>query len=298
MRGSLGGIFDDAQPLGIIPAHAGLTAIRRAGQPERRDHPRACGAHVFNSPADIGGWGSSPRMRGSLSELSKWRMVRRIIPAHAGLTPRRSRGRRRIGDHPRACGAHHVAHSFYLIWMGSSPRMRGSLSVQLAGGIVAGSSPRMRGSPTKRRRSMRPMGIIPAHAGLTRPRSWMIACLRDHPRACGAHFQHLPQSRHVIGSSPRMRGSQLVKESAHKYDGIIPAHAGLTQRKLRVDYDQRDHPRACGAHIHHTATGSSPSGSSPRMRGSQKENNHGTLEGRIIPAHAGLTRQSCQACPA
>ena len=289
MRGSLGGIFDDAQPLGIIPAHAGLTAIRRAGQPERRDHPRACGAHVFNSPADIGGWGSSPRMRGSLSELSKWRMVRRIIPAHAGLTPRRSRGRRRIGDHPRACGAHHVAHSFYLIWMGSSPRMRGSLSVQLAGGIVAGSSPRMRGSPTKRRRSMRPMGIIPAHAGLTRPRSWMIACLRDHPRACGAHFQHLPQSRHVIGSSPRMRGSQLVKESAHKYDGIIPAHAGLTSNRHRPACWIWDHPRACGAHFSLACTRHRMVGSSPRMRGSPSRGCTREQFSGIIPAHAGLT---------
>ena len=189
MRGSLGGIFDDAQPLGIIPAHAGLTAIRRAGQPERRDHPRACGAHVFNSPADIGGWGSSPRMRGSLSELSKWRMVRRIIPAHAGLTPRRSRGRRRIGDHPRACGAHHVAHSFYLIWMGSSPRMRGSLSVQLAGGIVAGSSPRMRGSLPALATIAACHRIIPAHAGLTACQGVGAQIRRDHPRACGAHVQ-------------------------------------------------------------------------------------------------------------
>ena len=289
MRGSLTVVVAAAYDEGIIPAHAGLTAIRRAGQPERRDHPRACGAHVFNSPADIGGWGSSPRMRGSLSELSKWRMVRRIIPAHAGLTPRRSRGRRRIGDHPRACGAHHVAHSFYLIWMGSSPRMRGSLSVQLAGGIVAGSSPRMRGSPTKRRRSMRPMGIIPAHAGLTRPRSWMIACLRDHPRACGAHFQHLPQSRHVIGSSPRMRGSQLVKESAHKYDGIIPAHAGLTSNRHRPACWIWDHPRACGAHFSLACTRHRMVGSSPRMRGSPSRGCTREQFSGIIPAHAGLT---------
>ena len=187
-------------------------------------------------------------MRGSLSELSKWRMVRRIIPAHAGLTPRRSRGRRRIGDHPRACGAHHVAHSFYLIWMGSSPRMRGSLSVQLAGGIVAGSSPRMRGSPTKRRRSMRPMGIIPAHAGLTRPRSWMIACLRDHPRACGAHYRFNPVRAVRRGSSPRMRGSLSAISMQYNADGIIPAHAGLTKNDKSSYLYSRDHPRACGAH--------------------------------------------------
>ena len=133
------------------------------------------------------------------------------------------------------------------------------------------------------------MGIIPAHAGLTRPRSWMIACLRDHPRACGAHFQHLPQSRHVIGSSPRMRGSQLVKESAHKYDGIIPAHAGLTSNRHRPACWIWDHPRACGAHFSLACTRHRMVGSSPRMRGSPSRGCTREQFSGIIPAHAGLT---------
>ena len=147
----------------------------------------------------------------------------------------------------------------------------------------------MRGSPCRPLLLLDLDVIIPAHAGLTRPRSWMIACLRDHPRACGAHFQHLPQSRHVIGSSPRMRGSQLVKESAHKYDGIIPAHAGLTSNRHRPACWIWDHPRACGAHFSLACTRHRMVGSSPRMRGSPSRGCTREQFSGIIPAHAGLT---------
>ena len=192
-----------------------------------------------------------------------------IIPAHAGLTTCDLVTAIYPGDHPRACGAHHQYFQHCLPQQGSSPRMRGSPAIQNAFGSGH--------------------GIIPAHAGLTRPRSWMIACLRDHPRACGAHFQHLPQSRHVIGSSPRMRGSQLVKESAHKYDGIIPAHAGLTSNRHRPACWIWDHPRACGAHFSLACTRHRMVGSSPRMRGSPSRGCTREQFSGIIPAHAGLT---------
>ena len=65
MRGSQSAKALSCMTRGIIPAHAGLTSAVCRSCPRRGDHPRACGAHVFNSPADIGGWGSSPRMRGS-----------------------------------------------------------------------------------------------------------------------------------------------------------------------------------------------------------------------------------------
>ena len=71
----------------------------------------------------------------------------RIIPAHAGNTPE-SRGRARNGsDHPRACGEHPQTALAEKDWPGSSPRMRGTPSLQLC--------------PFSGRR------IIPAHAGNT-----------------------------------------------------------------------------------------------------------------------------------
>ena len=56
-----------------------------------------------------------------------------------------------------------------------------------------------------------PIGIIPAHAGLTGiARSKGYICW-DHPRACGAHAQYERNKYTFKGSSPRMRGSLLIK---------------------------------------------------------------------------------------
>ena len=131
------------------------------------DHPRACGAHTSSTALLRRSVGSSPRMRGSLIDGHLGCKASGIIPAHAGLTRTRRQQPRGRRDHPRACGAHNSA-------VPSSTASRGS-------------SPRMRGSQICRDDIDMLVGIIPAHAGLTRAghryRSW----LRDHPRACGAH---------------------------------------------------------------------------------------------------------------
>ena len=77
-------LFDVVE--GIIPAHAGLTEHDNLLRDTRRDHPRACGAHIFwlkNRKPDEG---SSPRMRGSLDIFPDVCFAPGIIPAHAGLT--------------------------------------------------------------------------------------------------------------------------------------------------------------------------------------------------------------------
>ena len=51
--------------MGIIPAHAGLTAISSGRHELFADHPRACGAHLNRTRDGLGRLGSSPRMRGS-----------------------------------------------------------------------------------------------------------------------------------------------------------------------------------------------------------------------------------------
>ena len=112
---------------GIIPAHAGLTLFNFNSRSRKRDHPRACGAHVFVTMTGSGALGSSPRMRGSPSVCGESRDGLGIIPAHAGLTILTSRLERRKRDHPRACGAHYRSSILGFTLEGSSPRMRGSL---------------------------------------------------------------------------------------------------------------------------------------------------------------------------
>ena len=76
-------------------------------------------------------------------------------------------------------------------------------------------------------------GIIPAHAGLTGTGAAHTVASRDHPRACGAHLKPWARKLKEKGSSPRMRGSHLVRDKAAVKVGIIPAHAGLTNRLRR-----------------------------------------------------------------
>ena len=197
--------------MGIIPAHAGLTVSRLPCRRTSWDHPRACGAHKLASYHYQGPLGSSPRMRGSLDMQNIAKMVRGIIPAHAGLTFEHFIIGGYLRDHPRACGAHSKTLIKTIGAMGSSPRMRGSRLVLFFLAV--------------------PVGIIPAHAGLTRHGSGHRLAGWDHPRACGAHPAHILRYQRQQGSSPRMRGSRMALNAAETAFGIIPAHAGLTHRR-------------------------------------------------------------------
>ena len=177
---------------------------------------------------------------------------------------------RSLGDHPRACGAHCCGVG------GSSPR--------------SGSSPRMRGSLFDGSKDIAINGIIPAHAGLTRTSMAVSCCVRDHPRACGAHIINKVNLATFLGSSPRMRGSLASEVLAYSALGIIPAHAGLTLVRHSRTAASRDHPRACGAHYFTFGFPQSFMGSSPRMRGSLGNLPFSGVDSGIIPAHAGLTR--------
>ena len=86
-----------------------------------------------------------------------------------------------------------------------------------------------------------------------------------------------------------MRGSRDTSHMCFWVFGIIPAHAGLTIRASNGESFDRDHPRACGAHTGLKHFGLTLTGSSPRMRGSQRIDIEVLARTGIIPAHAGLT---------
>ena len=149
----------------------------------------------------------------------------------------------------------------------------------------------MRGSLTAAIAAICAAGIIPAHAGLTECILSQVGGLRDHPRACGAHFPSPHGKASVSGSSPRMRGSLLTFVLIRTDAGIIPAHAGLTTHRTYPAASSGDHPRACGAHIDNRVKLILLKGSSPRMRGSHGRWNSSSSRPGIIPAHAGLTNR-------
>ena len=167
-------------------------------------------------------------MRGTQGLSCSIALNDRIIPAHAGNTDRESCAWCPRRDHPRACGEHMPPSCSILTVLGSSPRMRGTLCPVCL--------------------DLRVVGIIPAHAGNTAPFQALNWLMRDHPRACGEHTHANGFYFKFLGSSPRMRGTLFLFGRRRRRGGIIPAHAGNTDRGIARYPYTRDHPRACGEH--------------------------------------------------
>ena len=69
-----------------------------------RDHPRSCGEYRLSEPLYFEGEGSSPLMRGVLTDEEQAFINTGIIPAHAGSMQLAGYSRYRTRDHPRSCG--------------------------------------------------------------------------------------------------------------------------------------------------------------------------------------------------
>ena len=208
-------------------------------------------------------------MRGTPKVVSDNQPFVRIIPADAGNTHRGLCGKRPGQDHPRGCGEHASGMESCLTTRGSSPRMRGT---------------RGHGEPADIH-----TGIIPADAGNTVPgivgdfHGW------DHPRGCGEHQCRLIGCGRLRGSSPRMRGTPVLRVGPGFGVRIIPADAGNTVLEKQFDDQGKDHPRGCGEHSPAKSMNMSRMGSSPRMRGTRAGLHEGLQHARIIPADAGNT---------
>ncbi len=168
MRGTRYAHHFHAGIYGIIPAYAGNTPAEYSIVSCWRDHPRICGEHRAVFIESTPPTGSSPHMRGTpgIVRFSVGRAG--IIPAYAGNTPNVRPMAISSRDHPRICGEHHFHRRRCRRVRGSSPHMRGTLSLT-CGGVIH-------------------RGIIPAYAGNTTAPYAYIECSWDHPRICGEHL--------------------------------------------------------------------------------------------------------------
>ena len=209
MRGTLA--VRDRAPMveGIIPAYAGNTPFFSGFDEIPGDHPRVCGEHTDSAGRSGASTGSSPRMRGTRDNRHRRWYWLGIIPAYAGNTRLSDLMKVREGDHPRVCGEHIDSENRVMFNPGSSPRMRGTRGLSLS--------------------ATADFRIIPAYAGNTIPLRRFSRLDRDHPRVCGEHRTRSHASLYEAGSSPRMRGTRLVKNTGTRAAGIIPAYAGNTQ---------------------------------------------------------------------
>ena len=109
----------------IIPAHAGFTPPAPPGPPALPDHPRTRGVYAPGAMRVVTTSGSSPHTRGLHGGRGPAGAGGRIIPAHAGFTPRWWGTRAGVSDHPRTRGVYYKYETEGTYTYGSSPHTRG-----------------------------------------------------------------------------------------------------------------------------------------------------------------------------
>ena len=110
---------------GLIPAHAGKTGGRADRRQATRAHPRSRGENKDGAGKDLIRWGSSPLTRGKRRRPGARGQTWRLIPAHAGKTPRSGCQCPPRRAHPRSRGENYTTGTTAGIVHGSSPLTRG-----------------------------------------------------------------------------------------------------------------------------------------------------------------------------
>ena len=171
---------------GLIPAHAGKTPSSLARSVTSRAHPRSRGENATKSSSKPPGPGSSPLTRGKLGVRGANRVGGGLIPAHAGKTLGQVSSESRARAHPRSRGENDGGFAWKAGFPGSSPLTRGKQRIRPA---------RLRGA-----------GLIPAHAGKTRPPARSPSKTWAHPRSRGENNRDALRRKFQPGSSPLTRG--------------------------------------------------------------------------------------------
>ena len=190
----------------FIPACAGNSVTSRSSPAALPVHPRVCGEQDEEKAEKANDFGSSPRVRGTVAAVVLAAAPRRFIPACAG--------NRHIADealvvttvHPRVCGEQQARPEDPWRKVGSSPRVRGTVTIRSS--------------------KQNPRRFIPACAGNSYPAKKSRKGHSVHPRVCGEQSRRTISAFTVGGSSPRVRGTACCRSAAGGRDRFIPACAG------------------------------------------------------------------------
>ena len=108
---------------------------------------------------------------------------------------------------------------------------------------------------------------------------------------CGEQSSASTSTQKVEGSSPRVRGADVLDHGLGPLVGIIPARAGSSPERPWHRAGKRDHPRVCGEQFFAAGTPPPAPGSSPRVRGAADVCVRMLSPVGIIPACAGSRRR-------
>ncbi len=209
VRGTHQWPFRCSLALRFIPAGAGNAPIRPSWQIQWTVHPRGCGERK--------------------TALTTSRRQNRFIPAGAGNANRVLAIFAACTVHPRGCGERLGTFSVNFHAIGSSPRVRGTLSPQAL--------------------PMVPARFTPAGAGNAPSARLPPALAPVHPRGCGERLFDQIFEAVDGGSSPRVRGTRYYLLDRYSCQRFIPAGAGNARHGLNAHHANPVHPRGCGERL-------------------------------------------------
>ena len=111
-----------------------------------------------------------------------------------------------------------------------------------------------------------------------------------HPRSRGENRIVVIAESLTAGSSPLTRGKRRPIHPPHQSPGLIPAHAGKTASSSAWRICAWAHPRSRGENFWGGHMSGASAGSSPLTRGKRTSPDTRSGDPRLIPAHAGKTR--------
>ena len=157
-----------------------------------------------------------------------------------------------------------------------------------------GSSPRVRGTALVRAGLPARKRFIPACAGNSSNPRPAAPCLPVHPRVCGEQRMVITTPTGKTGSSPRVRGTVLIRAERDVTSRFIPACAGNRTPSTIEPCASSVHPRVCGEQPGIGLRHFPGIGSSPRVRGTGTADITDLKMTRFIPACAGNRVAACR----
>ena len=230
-------------------------------------HPHVCGELSYYCECSINCIGSSPRVWGTHACRLAPSFISRFIPTCVGNSVYRTTPVLRSPVHPHVCGELLVTAPKIHIWIGSSPRVWGTLM----NGEHAPSGSR----------------FIPTCVGNSE-----YTCQPEHPETVHPHVcgeLHLKEFMASIGygSSPRVWGTQKLRHRPLWRHRFIPTCVGNSKIIGIVLFQFSVHPHVCGELSTMVGESGAFHGSSPRVWGTRIPGVVDIDRARFIPTCVG-----------
>ena len=132
-------------------------------------------------------------------------------------------------------------------------------------------------------------GLIPTHAGKTKPVNNALQGLGAHPHSRGENPKPETTRYPPEGSSPLTRGKRPLRACEPGSTGLIPTHAGKTRGRKPPPATCWAHPHSRGENKHGCRAFPGIMGSSPLTRGKRTSLGTAWIDVGLIPTHAGKT---------